>query len=173
MHVAGSADIVWRGGLTRPDKQDRSEDVGQASRGARYAWGACCESRDFDPARRSFRDLSKPVGALNSDRLAALRARYAEMPQEEGAPPPFLYGTHYTCPGYVMFWLVRVAPGHLLRCAQSQKGTTQRRYLHRQQHLLQPAWCATECDEQCHISNRKTAAVALESSFPLYQSGCK
>jgi factor associated with neutral sphingomyelinase activation len=26
-----------------------------------------------------------------------------------------MYGTHYSCPGYVMFWLVRAAPGHLLR----------------------------------------------------------
>lgn len=30
--------------------------------------------------------------------------------------PPFLYGTHYSCPGYVMYWLVRAAPAHLLRC---------------------------------------------------------
>lgn len=29
--------------------------------------------------------------------------------------PPFLYGTHYSCPGYVMFWLVRAAPAHMLR----------------------------------------------------------
>ena len=30
--------------------------------------------------------------------------------------PPFLYGTHFSCPGYVMYWLVRAAPAHLLRC---------------------------------------------------------
>ena len=35
------------------------------------------------------------------------------MPQ--GCDPPFLYGSHYSCPGYVMFWMVRAAPGHLLR----------------------------------------------------------
>ena len=33
----------------------------------------------------------------------------------QGAVPPFLYGTHYSCPGYVMYWLVRAAPAHLLR----------------------------------------------------------
>ena len=33
----------------------------------------------------------------------------------QGADPPFLYGTHYSCPGYVMYWLVRAAPAHLLR----------------------------------------------------------
>jgi factor associated with neutral sphingomyelinase activation len=26
-----------------------------------------------------------------------------------------MYGTHYSTPGYVMFWLVRAAPGHMLR----------------------------------------------------------
>lgn len=30
-------------------------------------------------------------------------------------PKPFMYGTHYSTPGYVMFWLVRAAPGHMLR----------------------------------------------------------
>lgn len=30
-------------------------------------------------------------------------------------PEPFMYGTHYSTPGYVMFWLVRAAPGHMLR----------------------------------------------------------
>ena len=33
----------------------------------------------------------------------------------QGADPPFLYGTHYSCPGYVMYWLVRATPAHLLR----------------------------------------------------------
>jgi factor associated with neutral sphingomyelinase activation len=30
-------------------------------------------------------------------------------------PAPFMYGTHYSTPGYVMFWLVRAAPAHMLR----------------------------------------------------------
>lgn len=30
-------------------------------------------------------------------------------------PEPFMYGTHYSTPGYVMFWLVRAAPAHMLR----------------------------------------------------------
>uniref|UniRef100_A0A061R8P8 Beach domain-containing protein n=1 Tax=Tetraselmis sp. GSL018 TaxID=582737 RepID=A0A061R8P8_9CHLO len=62
-----------------------------------------------------FRDLSKPVGALNPQRLELLRKRFREMPSGEGLPEPFLYGTHYSTPGYVMFWLVRAAPGHMLR----------------------------------------------------------
>ncbi len=67
--------------------------------------------------RRAFRDLSKPVGALNPERLAMVRRRFREMARDDPHQPPFLYGTHYSCPAYVMFWLVRAAPAHLLRCA--------------------------------------------------------
>lgn len=66
-----------------------------------------------DPA--TFRDLSKPVGALNPERLDMLRKRYREMPSGDGMPPKFLYGTHYSTPGYVMFWLLRSAPGRVLQ----------------------------------------------------------
>jgi factor associated with neutral sphingomyelinase activation len=51
---------------------------------------------------KTYRDLSKPIGALNADRLALFRQRMAEMPE-----PKFLYGTHYSTPGYVLFYLVR------------------------------------------------------------------
>eukprot|EP01036_Dinobryon_divergens_P053556 gene53556-71580_t len=36
------------------------------------------------------------------------------------SPPPFLYGTHYSTPGYVLFFLARVAPEHML-CLQGGK----------------------------------------------------
>ena len=62
-----------------------------------------------DPA--TFRDLAKPVGALNAERVARLRERYAAMPADDPDFPRFLHGTHYSTPGYVMYWLVRVAPG--------------------------------------------------------------
>jgi len=64
-----------------------------------------------------FRDLSRPIGALNEARLARFRERYHEMACDPhpGSDPPFLYGTHYSCPGYVLFWLVRSAPAHMLR----------------------------------------------------------
>ena len=64
-----------------------------------------------------FRDLSRPIGALNPTRLAQYKERYSEMKEYPipGGDPPFLYGTHYSCPGYTMFWLVRAAPAHMLR----------------------------------------------------------
>jgi factor associated with neutral sphingomyelinase activation len=49
-----------------------------------------------DPA--IFRDLSKPVGALNPVRLAMLRERYADM-AGFSPEPAFLYGSHYSTPG--------------------------------------------------------------------------
>ena len=64
-----------------------------------------------------FRDLSKPVGALNPKRLEMFHARYREMVtmKDETGEEPFLYGTHYSCPGYTLFWLVRSMPAHMLR----------------------------------------------------------
>ncbi|XP_023573448.1 protein FAN isoform X2 [Octodon degus] len=61
----------------------------------------------------TFRDLSKPVGALNKERLERLLARYREMPA-----PKFMYGSHYSSPGYVLFYLVRIAPEYML-CLQN------------------------------------------------------
>ena len=54
----------------------------------------------------TYRDLSKPIGALNEKRLADFTARYHELPDEER----YLFGTHYSCPGYVVGFLVRQHP---------------------------------------------------------------
>ncbi|XP_014249763.1 protein FAN-like isoform X1 [Cimex lectularius] len=62
---------------------------------------------------RSFRDLSKPIGALNLERFQKLKERYDEMP-----PPKFLYGSHYSAPGFVLFYLVRKYP-HYMLCLQN------------------------------------------------------
>ena len=103
-----------------------------------------------DPSAR--RDLAKPVGALTPARLAAFKARYADVeallaservgsgsdtPQRRRgcgccgggrAPPPpptpaslllgaapFLYGCHFSTPGYVAHWLLRPTPQLALR----------------------------------------------------------
>ncbi|XP_072898011.1 protein FAN isoform X2 [Hemitrygon akajei] len=63
----------------------------------------------------TFRDLGKPVGALNKERLLRLLSRYREMPE-----PKFMYGSHYSSPGYVLFYLVRAAPEYML-CLQNGK----------------------------------------------------
>ncbi|CAH1778819.1 unnamed protein product, partial [Owenia fusiformis] len=63
----------------------------------------------------TFRDLSKPIGALNAERLNQLKERYSQMPE-----PRFLYGSHYSTPGYVLFYLARIAPEYML-CLQNGK----------------------------------------------------
>uniref|UniRef100_A0A4W3K0V5 Neutral sphingomyelinase activation associated factor n=1 Tax=Callorhinchus milii TaxID=7868 RepID=A0A4W3K0V5_CALMI len=73
-------------------------------------------SPDLDLSNpETFRDLSTPVGALNKDRMERLLTRYREMPD-----PKFMYGSHYSSPGYVLFYLVRVAPEYML-CLQNGK----------------------------------------------------
>ncbi len=59
-----------------------------------------------------YRDLSKPIGALNPQRLETYRRRMEDMPQDG---QEFLYGTHYSTPGYVLFYLVRKRPDLMLR----------------------------------------------------------
>jgi factor associated with neutral sphingomyelinase activation len=81
-------------------------------------------SRSLDLDRpETFRDLSKPIGALNPQRLQFFKERCLSMPPADpamGIPPPFLYGTHYSTPGYVLYYIVRVAPEHML-CLQNGK----------------------------------------------------
>jgi factor associated with neutral sphingomyelinase activation len=66
----------------------------------------------------TFRDLSKPVGALDENRLEYFQTRFESMQQD--MTHPFLYGTHYSAPGYVLYYLVRSMPEHML-CLQNGK----------------------------------------------------
>jgi factor associated with neutral sphingomyelinase activation len=68
---------------------------------------------------KTFRDLTKPIGALNEKRLEYFKQRYDSMRDME--KEPFLYGTHYSAAGYVLYYLVRSMPEHML-CLQN--GTT-------------------------------------------------
>lgn len=68
-----------------------------------------CDALDLSKAS-VFRDLSKPIGALEPNRLAMLQERYNDMP-----PPRFFYGTHYSTPAYTINYLVRAAPAAMLR----------------------------------------------------------
>ncbi|KAF4149134.1 Beige/BEACH domain [Phytophthora infestans] len=57
----------------------------------------------------NFRDLSKPVGALNAARLEEYWERYHSF--DDPVIPKFLYGSHYsTCAGVVLFFLFRLEP---------------------------------------------------------------
>ncbi|KAL6495424.1 BEACH domain-containing protein C2 [Orobanche gracilis] len=56
----------------------------------------------------SYRDLSKPIGALNAERLQKFQERYCSL--EDPAIPKFLYGSHYSTAGTVLYYLTRVEP---------------------------------------------------------------
>ena len=76
------------------------------------------ESPKLDLTKEStFRDFTKPVGALNDDRLKYFQTRLKGM-QDMGEA--FLYGTHYSAPGYVLYFLIRSMPEHML-CLQNGK----------------------------------------------------
>jgi hypothetical protein len=57
---------------------------------------------------KCYRDLTKPVGALNPDRLASFMERYHSFVDPE--IPKFMYGSHYSNSGCVLFYLVRMEP---------------------------------------------------------------
>lgn len=59
-----------------------------------------------DPS--SYRDLSKPIGALNVDRLRKFQERYSSF--DDPIIPKFHYGSHYSTAGTVLYYLVRVEP---------------------------------------------------------------
>ncbi|GAB4815481.1 hypothetical protein N2152v2_002527 [Parachlorella kessleri] len=60
-----------------------------------------------DPA--SFRDLTKPIGALNEKRLGFFLDRFESL-RHDPEIPPFHYGSHYSSAGTVLFYLLRLEP---------------------------------------------------------------
>jgi len=57
-----------------------------------------------------YRDLTKPIGAMNQQRLNAFLERYREMPE-----PKYIYGTHYSNPSYSVGYLFRKFPQWMLK----------------------------------------------------------
>ncbi|XP_076995955.1 lipopolysaccharide-responsive and beige-like anchor protein isoform X2 [Tamandua tetradactyla] len=67
------------------------------------------ESEELDLTLPSnFRDLSKPIGALNPKRAAFFTERYESW--EDDQVPKFHYGTHYSTASFVLAWLLRIEP---------------------------------------------------------------
>jgi hypothetical protein len=67
------------------------------------------ESKELDLSQPSnYRDLSKPIGALNPSRREYFEERYESW--ESPGIPPFHYGTHYSTSAFVLNWLIRMEP---------------------------------------------------------------
>ena len=56
----------------------------------------------------TFRDLSKPIGALNPSRKQFFADRYQNW--EHSSIPAFHYGTHYSTAAFTLNWLLRLEP---------------------------------------------------------------
>jgi factor associated with neutral sphingomyelinase activation len=89
------------------------------------------ESNELDLNReKTFRDLKNPIGALNEERLKSFQNRYKEMTH-----PKFLYGTHYSTPGYVLFYLVRQLPEYMLKLQNGRFDAAEREF-----HSMKQTW---------------------------------
>ncbi|XP_051560921.1 lipopolysaccharide-responsive and beige-like anchor protein isoform X2 [Myxocyprinus asiaticus] len=56
----------------------------------------------------NYRDLSKPIGALNPKRAAFFSERFESW--EDDQVPKFHYGTHYSTSSFTQMWLLRIEP---------------------------------------------------------------
>ncbi|KAA3476611.1 BEACH domain-containing protein B-like isoform X3 [Gossypium australe] len=65
------------------------------------------EVLDFNKSA-TFRDLSKPVGALDSKRFEVFEDRYQNFCDPN--IPSFYYGSHYSSMGIVLYYLLRMEP---------------------------------------------------------------
>jgi hypothetical protein len=66
------------------------------------------DSGDEETRKKTFRDLSKPMGAQGQSRAEEFQSRYANWPDE--TTPAFHYGTHYSSCAGVMYYLLRLEP---------------------------------------------------------------
>uniref|UniRef100_A0A673HL03 Neurobeachin n=1 Tax=Sinocyclocheilus rhinocerous TaxID=307959 RepID=A0A673HL03_9TELE len=67
------------------------------------------DSEDLDLTLPSnYRDLSKPIGALNPKRAAFFSERFESWEDEQ--VPKFHYGTHYSTSSFTQMWLLRIEP---------------------------------------------------------------
>eukprot|EP00298_Acanthocystis_sp_HF-20_P014637 c20856_g1_i3.p1 GENE.c20856_g1_i3~~c20856_g1_i3.p1 ORF type:complete len:862 (+),score=268.06 c20856_g1_i3:20-2605(+) len=78
-----------------------------------------------------YRDLSKPIGAINPDRLEFFINRYNDMETS----PKFHYGTHYSTPAFVLHWLVRLMPDAILKLQNGRFDVPDRLF-----HSIKTAW---------------------------------
>ena len=56
----------------------------------------------------NYRDLSRPIGALNQSRRKYFEERYSNWEHE--TIPPFHYGTHYSTSAFVVNYMLRLEP---------------------------------------------------------------
>ncbi|CAD8167100.1 unnamed protein product [Paramecium octaurelia] len=78
-----------------------------------------------------FRDLSRPVGALNKHRLQKYKQSYQEQLKSlknnnNNDIIPYIYPTHYSSPGTVVYYLIRKIPEFVIKLQNGVFGPTDR-----------------------------------------------
>ena len=71
------------------------------------------ESDSIDINEESvYRDLSKPIGALDEQRLDKFEERYQSLLEDFNliTDPEDCYGTHYSSIGIILYYLLRMQP---------------------------------------------------------------
>uniref|UniRef100_H2ZYW9 Neutral sphingomyelinase activation associated factor n=1 Tax=Latimeria chalumnae TaxID=7897 RepID=H2ZYW9_LATCH len=77
----------------------------------------CVSLPPLPPPSYLFKCFSLSLGGGNCAFLSKfLQIRYREMPG-----PKFMYGSHYSSPGYVLFYLVRIVAPEYMLCVQNGK----------------------------------------------------
>ena len=64
----------------------------------------------YDCKELIYRDLSKTLGALGSESRREFYVKKADATDSFSDVPPYQYGTHYSSPGVVFNFLVRLSP---------------------------------------------------------------
>ena len=59
---------------------------------------------------KTFRDLSKPMGAQTEYRLRQFQERFRSWEDPQNKTPPYYYGTHYSSAMIVASYLIRLEP---------------------------------------------------------------
>lgn len=73
----------------------------------------------------NYRDLTKPIGAQNPIKLKNIREFYNEA-KEDNEENPYFYGTHYSSPALIIFFLSRSHPLFNLRLQSGNYGPADR-----------------------------------------------
>eukprot|EP00095_Tigriopus_kingsejongensis_P009945 maker-scaffold981_size73921-snap-gene-0.19 protein:Tk09945 transcript:maker-scaffold981_size73921-snap-gene-0.19-mRNA-1 annotation:"low quality protein: wd repeat and fyve domain-containing protein 3" len=88
---------------------------------------------------KTFRDLSKPMGAQTGSRLEQFRRRFEEWDDPHSDAPPYHYGTHYSSAMIVSSYLVRLEPfaQHFLHLQGGHFDLADRMF-----HCVEEAWAS-------------------------------
>jgi len=86
----------------------------------------------------TFRDLSKPIGAHSTEKLETFKSKYFEIVNKQSinfqslgteagsstgsGEKPYMYLSHYSTPGIVLYYLIRQVPSYILKIQNESVG---------------------------------------------------